>query len=145
MDSPIPSRKTLKSQAKRLRATLSEQGKTISHAQSLEVIAQTYGARDWNTLNARSFDETRTNHSDWQVGQRVSGQYLGHRFTGQIKAARSIGSTHLALTLVFDKAVDVVDSEHFSNLRRQVNCTVGPDRRTSAKTSDGQTQVVLEG
>ena len=54
-------------------------------------------------------------------------------------------NTHWALTLVFDKAVDVVESEHFSNLRRQVNCTVGPDRRSSAKTSDGQTQVVLEG
>jgi hypothetical protein len=65
MDSPIPSRTTLKSRAKRLCATLSEQGKTISHAQSLEAIAQTYGARDWNTLNARSFDETRTNHRDW--------------------------------------------------------------------------------
>jgi len=33
MDSPIPSRTALKSQAKRLRATLSEQGKTIGHAQ----------------------------------------------------------------------------------------------------------------
>ena len=145
MDSPIPSRTALKSQAKRLRATLSEQGKTISHAQSLEAIAQTYGARDWNTLNAGSFDETRPNHRDWQVGQRVSGQYLGHRFTGEIKAARSIGSTHWALTLVFDQAVDVVESAHFSNLRRQVNCTVGLDGRSSAKTSNGQAQVVLEG
>jgi hypothetical protein len=145
MDSPIPSRTTLKSRAKRLRVTLSEQGKNISHAQSREAIAQTYGARDWNTLNARSFGETRTNHRDWQVGQRVSGQYLGHPFTGQIKAARSIGSTHWALTLVFDKAVDVVVSEHFSNLRRQVYCTIGPDGRSSDKTSNGQTQVVLEG
>ena len=144
MDSPIPSRTALKSQAKRLRATLSEQGKTISHGQSLEAIAQTYGARDWNTLNAQSFDEARKNHRDWQVGQRVSGQYLGHGFTGVIKAARSIGSTHWALTLVFDAAVDVVESAHFSNLRRQVNCTVGPDGRSSAKTSNGQAQVVLE-
>ena len=55
MDSPIPSRTALKSRAKRLRATLSEQGKTISHAQSLEAIAPTYGARDWNTLNAMVF------------------------------------------------------------------------------------------
>ena len=145
MDSPISSRTALKSQAKRLRETLSEQGKNISHAQNLGTAAQTYGARNWNKLNAGSFDETRTNHRDWQVGQRVSGQYLGHRFTGQIKAARSIGSTHWALTLVFDKAVDVVVSEHFSNLRRQVNCTIGPDGRSSAKTSNGQTQVVLEG
>ena len=143
MDSPIPSRRALKSRAKRLRATLSEQGKPISHAQSLEAIAQAYGARDWNTLNAQSFDEARPNRRDWQVGQQVSGQYLGHEFTRQIKAARSIGSTHWALTLVFDEAVDVVVSEHFSNLRRQVNCTVGPDGRSSAKTSNGQAQVVL--
>ena len=143
MDNPIPSRTALKSQAKRLRTTLSEQGKTISHGQSLEAIVQTYGARDWNTLNARSFDEARTNHRDWQVGQRVSGYYLGHGFAEQIKAARSISSTHWALTVVYDVGVDVVESEHFSNLRRHVNCTVGPDGRSSSKTSNGQAQMVL--
>ena len=145
MGSPIPSRTAVKSQAKRLRGTLSEKGKTISHTQSLEAIAQTYGARDCNTLNTQSFDETCTNHRDWQVGQLVSGQYLGYRFTGQIKAARSIASKNWALALVFDEAVDVVESEHFSNLRRQVNCIVGPNGRSSAKTSNGQAQVVLEG
>ncbi len=42
-------------------------------------------------------------------------------------------------------AVDVVESKHFSLPLRQVNCTVGPDGRSSAKTSNGQAQVVLEG
>jgi hypothetical protein len=145
MDSPTPSQRALKSQAKRLRATLIDQGKTVSHGKSLEAIAQTYGARDGNTLTAQPTDKMSKNHRDWQVGQRVSGQYLGHGFTGQIKEARSISSTHWALTLVFDAAVDVVESAHFSNLRRQVNCPVGPDGRSNAKTTNGQAQVVLEG
>jgi hypothetical protein len=78
------------------------------------------------------------------VGQRVSGRYLGHWFTGKIKAIQSICSVHCTLTLVFDEAVDVVESKRFSNLRRQVNCTVGLDGQSSAKISNGQAQMVLE-
>lgn len=144
MDTPIPTRTALKSQAKRLRATLGDQGKIISHGQSLELIAQQYGLRDWNTLNAMAPEETRTNQLERNVGQIVSGQYLGHKFKGQIKSASQATSGHWFLTLVFDEAVDVVASEHFSNFRRQVNCTVGPDGRSARKTSDGQPQVILE-
>lgn len=143
MDTPIPTRTALKSQAKRLRATLGDHGKIISHGQSLEAIAQQYGLRDWNTLNAMAPEERRSNQLDWNVGQIVSGQYLGHRFRGRIKSAFQATSGHWSLTLVFDEAIDVVASEHFSNFRRQVNCTVGPDGRTARKTSDGQPQLVL--
>lgn len=78
MDTPIP---------KRLRATLGDQGKIISHGQSLEVIAQQYVLRDWNTLNVMEQEETRTNQLERNVGQIVSGQYLGHKLKGQIKSA----------------------------------------------------------
>ena len=144
MDTQIPTRTALKSQAKRLRTTLADQGKTISHGQSLKAIARQYGHRDWNTINAVAPQDVRLNQLDWNVGQIVSGRYLGHRFDGRIKSASSTTSGHWALTLVFNDAIDVVESEHFSNMRRQINCTVGPDGRTARKTSDGQPQLVLD-
>jgi hypothetical protein len=144
MDTPIPTRTALKSQAKRLRATLGEQGKIISHGQSLEAIAQQYGLRDWNTLHAMAPEEIRSNQLEWNVGQIVSGRYLGHRFQGRVKSASQATSGHWSLTLVFNEAIDVVESQHFSNFRRQVNCTVGPDGRTARKTSDGQAQLTLD-
>ena len=61
MDTQIPSRTALKSQAKRLRASLGTQGKTISHGQSLEMIAQQYGHHDWNTINAIAPEDMRSN------------------------------------------------------------------------------------
>jgi hypothetical protein len=143
MDNPIPSKTALKAQAKRLRTALGEQGKIISHGQSLEAIAQQYGQRDWNTINAIAPDETPKNQLIWNIGQRVSGRYLGHRFNGQIKAASTTSAGHWRLTILFDEAVDVVESQHFSNLRKQVNCTVGPDGRSARKTSDGQPQIIL--
>lgn len=144
MGTQIPTKTALKSQAKRLRATLGEQGKPISHGQSLEVIAQQYGMRDWNTIHALAPNETRKNQMDWSVGQQVTGRYLGHRFRGQIKAATSTSSGHSKLVLLFDNALDVVESKYFSNFRKQVNCTVGSNGRSARKTSDGQAQVILD-
>lgn len=140
MDVTLPSRSVLKAQAKRLRAGLAESGQAISHAQALEAIAQQWGARDWNTLNAQI---TEPNQPHYAPMQRVSGRYLGHHFDGVIKSATRKGSDYWALTLVFDSAVDVVRSEHFSSFRKQVNCTVGPSGKTLQKTSDGQPHVVL--
>ena len=106
--------------------------------------------KDWlanwikDRINAIAPEDMRSNQLEWRVGQLVSGLYLGHRFKGQVKSASSTSSGLWMLTLVFDEAVDVVASEHFFNYRRQVNCTVGPDRRTARKTSDGQPQIVMD-
>jgi len=43
-----------KGMAKRLRADLATRDVTISHSEALELVAHQYGARDWNTLAARS-------------------------------------------------------------------------------------------
>ena len=59
MDNPIPSRTALKSQAKRLRTTLSEQGKTISHGQSLEAIAKPTG----HAIGTHSTHDPLTRHA----------------------------------------------------------------------------------
>lgn len=135
----IPTRDVLKSQAKRLRSDMAERGQSITHAQALETIAHQWGVRDWNTLSAQA---TATPIS-WTPGQRVMGRYLGHSFEGFVKAARQSANGYWSLTLRFDSAIDVVESELFSSFRQQVNTTVTPDGVSPRKTSDGQPHVVL--
>lgn len=135
----LPPRDVLKAQAKALRRDMAARGHAMSHAQALEIIAHQWGARDWNTLSARSAQA----QPGWAPGQRVKGRYLGHPFTGRIKAARLSSSGLWSLTLRFDAAIDVVRSELFSAFRRQVNVTVNAQGRTAQKTSDGQPHMVL--
>ena len=141
MDIPLPSRSALKAQAKRLRAALSAAGTPCSHAQALEAVAHQWGARDWNTLNARA---QAAPQQGFVPGQRLRGRYLGHRFAGHIKAVRRIGDGHHALTLRFDHPIDVVTSRHFSAFRQQVNCVVNTQGRTARCTSDGQPHLVID-
>lgn len=136
----LPSRDTLKQQAKRLRSDLAARGQSMSHAQALETIAHQWGARDWNTLNAMAAQV----HPGWAPGQRVTGRYLGHRFAGVIKAARQSANGYWALTLRFDDAIDVVASTQFSAFRRQVTATVNAQGHSPQKTSDGQPHMVLD-
>ena len=140
MTTPIPPTDVLKSQAKRLRADLAAQGKTVSHAATLEIVAHQWGARDWNTLSAQASTPT----IGWKPGDRASGRYLGQPFKGVVKAAKLSGSGMWSLTLRFDQAVDVVTSPLFSNLRRQVNAVVGANGISPRKTSDGQPHLVLD-
>lgn len=135
----IPSRDVLKAQAKRLRSDLAARGQTMTHAQALETIAHQWGARDWNTLVATASNV----HPGWSPGQKVMGQYLGHPFTGHVKAARQASSGFWSLTLRFDEPIDVVTSELFSSYRRQVNTTVNAEGHSPQKTSNGQPHMVL--
>jgi hypothetical protein len=159
MDTTLPPRATLKAQAKRLRADLATKGQALTHAQALEAIAHQWGARDWNTLHAAAPEttvettvetsgetsgETGSPKAHYAPLQRVTGRYLGHPFTGHVKAAQSAHGGFWRLTLVFDKAVDVVTSKHFSALRKQVNTTVGPEGHSAEKTSDGQPHMVIQ-
>lgn len=139
MTTPIPPVATLKAQAKTLRADMAARGKTLTHAQALETVAHQWGARDWNTAVAKA----ALPQIHWSPGDRVSGQYLGHAFTGVIKAARQSAAGYWSLTLRFDAAIDVVTSTHFSAFRRQVNATVNADGISPQKTSDGQPHMVV--
>jgi|tagenome__1003787_1003787.scaffolds.fasta_scaffold20874053_3 hypothetical protein len=49
---------THKQMATRLRGDLAARDVDISHSEALEIVAHQYGARDWNTLIARSAPET---------------------------------------------------------------------------------------
>lgn len=136
----LPNRTALKDHARRLRATLADQGTALSHSAALETISRQWGFRDWNTLSAALGNAPAPR---WQVGQAVSGRYLGQGFTGRIKAVREAIGGHQHLTIVFDRPVDVVRSDWFSSYRRQINCIVNDAGRTLARTSDGQPHVVL--
>lgn len=128
----------LKTQAKNLRAALGRAGSDISHAQALELLAQSLGLRDWNTLHASA-----TGAPLWQFGGEVAGRYLGQPFTGRVVAAREQSRGHHAVTIDFDQAVDVSRSDLFSAPRKRVTATVNAAGRSLTKTSDGAPHLVL--
>lgn len=130
---------TLKSQAKNLRAALTRAGNPVTHSQALELVAQSHGARDWNTAHAGAADTPL-----WQFGGPVRGRYLGQPFTGRVVAASERGRHHHALTIAFDKPVDVSRSDLFEAPRKRINATVNTAGRSISRTSDGQPHVVLE-
>lgn len=136
----LPSLDTLKSQARALRAAL-EASSPVSHSQSLELVAKQHGFRDWNTLHAALGNRTAPRR--YQIGQQISGRYLGHPFEARIRAVRERADGWIALDLKFDEPIDVVEFENFSNFRSYVNCTVDAQGRTFEKTSDGQPHVML--
>jgi len=131
--------KSLKSQAKNLRAALERGGRPISHSEALELVAQSHGLRDWNTANAVAVEL-----APWSFGGTVRGRYLGQTFTGRVIAARERGRGYHALTIDFDKAVDVSRSELFSAPRKRINATVNAAGVSLSKTSDGQPHLVLD-
>ena len=130
-----------KAQAKRLRAKLHDSGTKISHAQALEMIASQHGARDWNTLSARSL---RNEPMALAIGDRVTGRYLSQPFIGTILRLGQAGGDQTHITIHFDKAVDVVTFDSFSSFRQRVNATIGKDGRSTRKTSDGVPHMVLD-
>ena len=135
----IPSRDVLKAQAKRLRADLGDKGTQMSHASALETVAHQWGMRDWNTLAAKA----DVSAVQWYPGQRAAGRYLGHPFKGVIKAAQLASSGFWSLTVRFDEHVDVVESEHFTSLRQQINVTINALGESPQKTSNGQPHMIV--
>ena len=131
--------KAAKAQAKALRASLEAQGTSVSHAQSLELVAHQHGARDWNTLSARLGNAP----AELALNDAVRGQYLGQTFTGRIVSLARMGTqTQVAIQLTVP--VDVVTSPHFSNLRHHIRAVIGPDGRSQQCTSDGVPHLVLD-
>lgn len=137
----LPPMADLKTQAKRLRARLKDTGVDISHSESLELIAQQNGARDWNTLRAQIGNTPPAP----KVGDRVTGRYLGQRFAGYIKGLTSLGQgDQYRITLHFDDPVDVVSFDSFSAFRQRVTGVIGMDGRSPQKTSDGVPQLIVD-
>ncbi|MGB1235570.1 MAG: glyoxalase superfamily protein [Planktomarina sp.] len=120
----------LKLQANQLRADTP----ALSQTGAYEALAKSLGFRNWNTLRASAID--------WSIGDRVRGRYLGQAFKGAIIGLHKRGP-HIALTLQFDQAVDVVTSEHFSNFRSRVTVPMRSKNHSAANTSDGTPHLVL--
>jgi len=138
----LPSLDALKTQAKALRKSLESQGRAISHAQALELIAHRHGTRDWNTLHAQIGNRPAI---PFAIGQRVKGRYLNQPFVGTVVALNTLGDgQYFRLKLDFDTPVDVITFDSMSNFRSRVNVTVNHTGRTAEKTSDGQPHLVLQ-
>lgn len=136
----FPSLDALKAQAKNLRTSLAATGHVISHAQSLELLAKQLGHRDWNTLHASVGNAPPI----LQLGQRISGRYLGKVFAGKIISISDIGhGARFQLSVRFDAPVNVSKFDTMVIARVQVNATVGRDGQTSEKTSDGTPHLVI--
>ncbi|MGV8985798.1 MAG: glyoxalase superfamily protein [Cypionkella sp.] len=138
----IPSLDAAKAQAKALRAVLSAEGREIGHSAALELIAKSLGHKDWNTLHAAIGNGAR---APVHLGQIVPGRYLKQDFVAKIIGIRELSEGRYEVTLQFDKPVDVVTFDSFSNFRSRVHKIVGPDGRSFDKTSDGQPHLVLWG
>jgi hypothetical protein len=128
-----------KQRARELRAELKSNGEDISHAQSLERVAQQLGFRDWNTASALL---SNVPELPFHVGDEVSGVYLKQKFTGGVLAVRNLNDGNaFDLTIHFDEPVDVVSWESFSSFRQRVTVKVNAQGVSWAKTSDGEPHI----
>ncbi len=130
----------LKEQAGRLKDKFKASGEALGHSQALELIAQYYGYKDWNTLSAA----VRSQTLPLIKGDRVSGQYLSHPFTATVVEVRAERVGWYWLRLQLDEAIDVVESRHFSSWRSQLRATVNREGVTDAKTSNGVPHLQLD-
>ena len=158
---PHQSVSELKQQAKRLREGLATMQVAIGHGQALELVARQHGCRDWNTLQAlaqRSAGDAgvgahstpapdRSNavmRPPAQVGQRVTGAYLGQAFSGTVTGLQELAADRYRVALAFDEPVDVVTFESFSAFRSRISATINQEGSTAEKTSNGVPQLVLD-
>lgn len=137
-----PSARTLKLEAKALRAERARAGETMSHGAALEAVAQAHGYRDWNTARAALPDRVA---SPWQVGMRVSGLYLEQSFTGMLIGVQLLSDMqHYTVTIAFDEPVNVTPNFMFAALRQRVVATVDIHGISPALRGNGHPQMVLQ-
>ena len=118
--------------ARRLRDGLAKDGVSISHSKALELVANQFGARDWNTLAARQDDRDA---SPFSVGQQVEGTFNDKPAMGRvIGLSETIKPDLWRVTVKFDPPVDVVTSQLFSSERRRITMIVGADGRSRRLT-----------
>ena len=134
MKQSLPTLIAAKADAKRLRAEHASQGDAITHAQSLEQVARTYGYRDWNTFQAaiRACPVV-----ELMRGAAVTGQYLTHPFSAIIRDVTQAEAGWRRITLDLDEPIDVIKFDSFSNFRKRITGVIGPNGHSREKTSDG--------
>jgi hypothetical protein len=136
-----PSIETLKSEARALREERSRAGAPINQGHALEEIAKKHGYRDWNTASAALPNRVVV---PFQVGQRVSGTYLGRAFAGLLLGVQLMPDMrHFEVTVKFDKPVDVSRFDSMVIPRQRVRATIDVHGISAARTSDGEPHMRL--
>jgi hypothetical protein len=132
-----PSTATLKAEAKALRARRTLEGTPISHGAALEEVARGHGYRDWNTASASIPERVA---SPVQVGQRMTGTYLGNPFTGLVIGVNLLSDMqHYEVTVKADQPIDVSKSKLIGPIMRQrLRSTVDLSGVSVSRTSDGE-------
>lgn len=139
----IPTIESLKDQARRLRKTLGENDRPMSHSQALEAVAKQHGYRDWNTISAMATNAAPI--APVYAGEAVTGTYLGQPFTGRVLGVHVLPAhDRFRVTLQFDAPVDVVTFDSFSSYRQRVNGVIDSNGTTQQKTSDGTPHLQLK-
>lgn len=141
MSKRLPTLAKAKQNAKQLRGLLAEKGTVISHSEALERIATQNGFKDWNTLHAAI--ATRPPEG-WALGGRVRGRYLSQPFEATVVGVQAQRPGWFRLELALDTAVDVVTFDSFSNMRKNISGSVGPDGTSVERTSDGVPHLAIE-
>ena len=141
MNGVLPSIDALKTQAKALRRSLAGSGLDNSHSAALELVAGSFGYRDWNAIYAAVGNAPRPPVTPGQV---VAGQYLSQPFLGEVTGVQALSEGRYRVVLEFEAPVDVVTFDSFSNFRSRVSKVVDGNGRSPEKTSDGVPHLVLD-
>lgn len=142
MTNTLPTIEALKDQARRLRKTLGETDRPMSHSEALEAVAKQHGYRDWNTISALASNAAPI--APVYVGEAVRGKYLGQPFTGRVMGVHVLpANDRFRITLQFDEPVDVVTFDSFSSYRQRVHGVIDSNGTTQQKTSDGVPHIQL--
>lgn len=141
MNTQLPSATQAKDQAKRLRIKMAEEGASIGHAKSLELVAHQHGFRDWNSLFAAIGNGPP---KGWAIGDQISGTYLSQPFRATVISITMVRPEWFRLELDLDEAVDAVRSDKFSNWRKRIRGVVGPKGHSVERTSDGQAHLQID-
>ncbi len=139
----LPSRKTIKLQAKRLRHLMAEHGSKLSHSQSLEWVTKLWGYPDWNTFNA-ILQAPRT-PENLSVGDDVTGFYMGQKFIGKVLGIRTLGDNDaFSLTIHLREPIELTQSTEFTGTRQRITSTIGANGRTVQKMNDGTPHLQID-
>lgn len=133
-----------KAQAKRLSALLGESGHPVPLARAYEMLAQSAGFADWNTMSAQLQKPQAGDGADgWHLGSTVRGRYLGQAFEGRIHGLHRKGAELTEIEIQLDQPINVSRSALFEAHRRRIRSTIGRDGRSITATSDGVPHLVL--
>ncbi|WP_151719305.1 glyoxalase superfamily protein [Gemmobacter serpentinus] len=133
-----------KAQAKRLSTLMGENGQSVPLARAYEMLAQSAGFADWNTMSAQlQKPRAEDGPAAWQLGGHVRGRYLGQPFEGRIHGLRRKGATLTEIEIQLDQPINVSRSALFEAPRRRIRSTIAADGRSVSATSDGVPHLVL--